>query len=59
LEANDDYCVVALEGVILPLAQVLRAIGRISCMSCGRGGLDHRDLDHFLVDPFEPTANGR
>jgi hypothetical protein len=59
LEANDDYFVVAHEGIILPLAEALRAIGRISCVSCGRGGLEHHDLDHFLVDPLEPAASAR
>jgi len=47
---EDDRYVVAHQGVAVPLAYVLRAIARIRCLSCGRGGLEHHDLDHMLVE---------
>lgn len=54
---EDDRCLVAHQGVAVLLADILRAIGRISCLMCGRSGLEHHDLDHILVDPFDPPAS--
>ena len=47
----------AHQGVAVLLADILRAIGRISCLMCGRSGLEHHNLDHILVDPFDPPAS--
>jgi hypothetical protein len=52
--AEDELFLIADQGRLAPLAEVLSDLAQISCASCGRSGIEHHRLDHVLVDLFEP-----
>jgi hypothetical protein len=50
---EEDRCVVVYQDFAVPLELVLRELARIKCLCCDRGGLEHYNLDHTLVDPHD------